>query len=143
MRRYLVVANQTLGGEHLLDKVRECVAAGPCHFHVLVPASPPHDHLTATEGQARTAAQRRMEEAVARFRQLGTDVDVDGSVGDARPAQAVADLLRHHVFDEIILSTFPPGPSRWLRQDLVHRLERMCTVPVAHIVSDRVAANAS
>ena len=40
MRRYLVVANQTLGGEHLLDKVRECVAAGPCHFHVLVPASP-------------------------------------------------------------------------------------------------------
>ncbi|HET7654536.1 MAG TPA: hypothetical protein VFK42_15980 [Acidimicrobiales bacterium] len=138
MRRYLVVANQTLGGEHLLDKVRECVAAGPSHFHVLVPASPPHDHLTATEGQARTAAERRMEEAVAAFRQLGAEVD--GSVGDARPAQAVADVLRHHVFDEIILSTFPAGPSRWLRQDLVHRLERMCTVPVTHIVADRTPA---
>lgn len=138
MRRYLVVANQTLGGEHLRDKVRECVAVGPCHFHVLVPASPPHDHLTATEGQARQAAERRMEEAVATFRQLGADAD--GSVGDARPAQAVADVLRHHVFDEIILSTFPAGPSRWLRQDLVHRLERMCTVPVTHIVADRAPA---
>lgn len=141
MRRYLVVANQTLGGDHLLDKVRACLAEGPCHFHVLVPSSPPHEHLTATEGEARTAAQRRMDDAVARFRELGAKVD--GEIGDARPAQAVADVLRHHVFDEIIVSTFPPGPSRWLRQDLPRRLERMCTVPVTHIVSDRVTATAS
>src|SRR5439155_98791 len=29
VRRYLVVANLTLGGEHLRDKVRACLAAGP------------------------------------------------------------------------------------------------------------------
>jgi hypothetical protein len=40
MRRYLVVANQTLGGQRLLDAVRSRMAAGPCHFHVLVPATP-------------------------------------------------------------------------------------------------------
>jgi hypothetical protein len=40
MRRCLVVANQTLGGDQLLACVRERMAAGPCHFHVLVPATP-------------------------------------------------------------------------------------------------------
>ena len=40
MRRYLVVANQTLGGEQLLACVRERLLAGPSHFHVLVPATP-------------------------------------------------------------------------------------------------------
>ena len=40
MRRYLVVANQTLGGDDLLARVRERLRAGPSHFHVLVPATP-------------------------------------------------------------------------------------------------------
>jgi hypothetical protein len=37
--RYLVVANQTLGGEQLLSVIRDHMAAGPCHFHLLVPAT--------------------------------------------------------------------------------------------------------
>lgn len=40
VRRYLVVANQTLGGEELWAAIRERVAAGDCHFHLLVPATP-------------------------------------------------------------------------------------------------------
>jgi len=40
MRRYLVVANQTLGGEELWAAIRERIAAGDCHFHLLVPATP-------------------------------------------------------------------------------------------------------
>jgi hypothetical protein len=40
VRRYLVVANQTLGGEELLAYVRERLEVGPSHFHVLVPATP-------------------------------------------------------------------------------------------------------
>ena len=40
VRRYLVVANQTLVGDELLRCVRERIRAGPCHFHVLVPATP-------------------------------------------------------------------------------------------------------
>ncbi len=40
MRRYLVVANQTLGGEELWAAIRERMAVGNCHFHVLVPATP-------------------------------------------------------------------------------------------------------
>jgi hypothetical protein len=52
MRRYLVVANQTLGGGHLVGKVRECLQDGPCGFHIVVPATPPRDHWTYTEGEA-------------------------------------------------------------------------------------------
>ena len=40
MRRYLVVANQTLGGEELWAAIRERMASGDCHFHLVVPATP-------------------------------------------------------------------------------------------------------
>jgi hypothetical protein len=40
VRRYLVVANQTLGGEELATEIQTRMAAGPCHFHLLVPATP-------------------------------------------------------------------------------------------------------
>jgi hypothetical protein len=40
VRRYLVVANQTLGGDELWAAIRERMADGDCHFHLLVPATP-------------------------------------------------------------------------------------------------------
>jgi hypothetical protein len=40
VRRYLVVANQTLGGEELATEIQTRMAGGPCHFHLLVPATP-------------------------------------------------------------------------------------------------------
>jgi hypothetical protein len=46
MRRYLVVANQTLGGEQLTAKLAECIDAGPSRFYLVVP-------VTNTEGSDR------------------------------------------------------------------------------------------
>jgi hypothetical protein len=40
VRRYLVVANQTLGGEELWAAIRQRMAGGDCHFHLVVPATP-------------------------------------------------------------------------------------------------------
>ena len=40
MRQYLVVANQTLGGQELLDTIRDRMSHGPAEFWVLVPATP-------------------------------------------------------------------------------------------------------
>lgn len=42
----------------------------------------------------------------------------------------------HQPFDEVILSTLPPGVSRWLKQDLPHRLERHFDIPVTHVIGD-------
>ena len=50
MRRYLVVANQTLGGEALLAKLRTLVESGPASIHILVPATHPKKQWTWTEG---------------------------------------------------------------------------------------------
>ena len=40
MHQYLVVANHTLGGQELLDAIRDRMARGPAEFWVLVPATP-------------------------------------------------------------------------------------------------------
>ena len=43
MANYLVVANETLGGEHLKAEVRRRIAAGPSSFYVIVPNTHPRD----------------------------------------------------------------------------------------------------
>jgi hypothetical protein len=134
MRRYLVVANQTLGGEHLTDKVRECLAEGPCQFYVVVPTTHDPQGWTWDEDIARAEAGKRLEAALARFRKLGADVD--GEVGDINPVDAIRDVASHREFDEIILSTLPVGRSRWLKMDLPHRVERAFSVPVTHITGN-------
>jgi hypothetical protein len=45
----------------------------------------------------------------------------------------------HRCGSSVILSTLPPGPSRWLGMDLPHRVERRFGVPVTHVV-DRASA---
>jgi hypothetical protein len=134
VRRYLVVANQTLAGRHLADTVRERLGAGPCMFHVVVPATAPADHALWTEGEAVGLAGERLELALKRFRDLGAEAD--GEVGDPSPVEAIRDALADREFDEIILSTLPPGLSRWLRQDLPHRVEKAFDLPVTHLVGE-------
>jgi GABA permease len=133
MRRYLVVANQTLGGGHLLSLLRE-LGEKPSTFHVLVPATPPVEHPW-TEAEASAIARRRLEIALERFRKVG--LEVTGEVGDARPLQAIDDVLDRESFDEIVLSTLPPRFSRWLKLDLVHRVEAAYRLPVRHVISAR------
>ncbi len=122
MRRYLVVANQTLGGEPLLREIRACRSAEPSSFHVVVPATPVTEHGTWTEGKARAVAHERLDRMLASLRAEGAAAS--GEVGDANPLLAIDDALRRHEIDEIIISTLPPGISRWLHQDLVHRVAR-------------------
>jgi GABA permease len=134
VRHYLVVANQTLGAEQLAAKVRECVQAGPCQFHIVVPATPA-DHGMQTEGHDHALAEQRLEAALVRFRELGAEVE--GEVGDGNPMLAIGDALRARKVDEIILSTLPAGPSRWLKKDLPHRVERGFGLQVTHITGAR------
>jgi hypothetical protein len=132
MPTYLIVANQTLGGAELLDKVTELNTGESCDFYLVVPATPLKEHLTWTEGEARTIAARRLEEGLGRLR--GAGVAVDGEVGDASPVLAVDDALRHREVDGVIVCTLPIGMSRWLKLSLPNRIERKHKVPVTHLV---------
>jgi hypothetical protein len=131
MRDYLVVANQTLRGEHLLDELRRRIGQGPCRFHIVVPANRNPPGWTHTLDQARAIAQERLQEAIDQFAGLGAEVD--GQVGDERPLDAMLDALRRWPCDEVILSTLPAGASRWLRMDLVSRASRVLPIPLTHV----------
>jgi hypothetical protein len=135
-RRILVVANQTACGDELLAVIETRAGDGPCHFTLLVPATPPAEHATWTEGEAKALATRRMEEALARFEDVG-GIDADGVVCDAHPVRAIDDVLLDRNYDEIILSTLPPGVSRWLKLDLPRRVEQRFALPVTTVIGSR------
>jgi hypothetical protein len=141
VRRYLIVANQTLTSPELRAAVRERLGAPPCRFHVLVPATPLKQQLAWTEGAARTVARDRLEAALAWLHAEGAITT--GSIGDADPVLAVLDALPRDQFDEIVVSTLPPGLSRWIRQDLPHRLARRTDLPVCHVVAHVTALEES
>ncbi|WP_117000590.1 universal stress protein [Desertimonas flava] len=132
MPTILIVANQTLGGEALTECIEKRRRLGPCSFYVVVPATPPKEHLTWTEGEARAIAAQRLEGCLDQLRATGADVE--GEVGDANPMLAVADAMNHHEFDAVIVATLPAGLSRWLKLSLPDRIARRYGLPVDHVV---------
>jgi len=136
MRRYLVVAHQTLASPELLSALRDRLDRGACSFHLLVPFIPAGTGVSWVEGDARIEAAEHLEEA--RLRLLGEGLAVDGEVGDSNPVLAVGDVLIREgddAFDEIIVSTLPLGISRWVHLDVPSRLRKATSTPVDHVVA--------
>jgi cell pole-organizing protein PopZ len=138
-RSILIVANQTAAGSHLLHEIRRRMEEGPCRFMLVVPATPPPGKALWTEGEANAHAHRRLEVALTKLGETGAQID--GAIGDPSPAEAVAEQLVARDYDEIIVSTLPPGISRWLKQDLPHRIERRFEIPVTHVIAQRESAS--
>ena len=132
VRRYLVVGNQTLRSARLLREMRSCASRAPARFHLIVPAEKPHGQASSTETEARTKSHERLDAALVDFSVAA--LAVDGEVGDHNVLDAVRDALERDGYDEIILSTLPPGLSRWIHADLAHRLRRRFALPVRHVV---------
>ena len=144
MRRFLVVANQTLGSGELIAALRRRMAESSCEFHFVVPPTlasgrrggdpgylgPPADEDT------KELVQRRLDGELNWLRQAG--VHVTGEVGPTDPIQAVSGVLAtRNDIDEIIVATFPRGASRWLHLDLVNRIKRQSQLPVTHVECQR------
>ncbi|HSC73263.1 MAG TPA: hypothetical protein VLB89_03780 [Gaiellaceae bacterium] len=121
----LVIANETVLGKQLLDKVRERAERGDASFLLISPQSDP------SEG-THPDAERRLRRAVAELR--GEGIDAHGQVAHPDPFTAVQEAMREERVDEIIVSTFGPEKSGWLRRDLVERL-RGEGVPVEHVMA--------
>jgi hypothetical protein len=145
MSRYLIVANQTLGGEQLVARISKLLDEGPVMLRFAVPVTdnegtqqwdyPPTDRYVPDAHQIATAlAGERLQRELARLRGLG--VDVDGEVVAPNPVQHIRDLTKQETFDEVIVSTLPQTVSRWLHRDLPHRLARALPVPVSQIEGD-------
>jgi GABA permease len=148
VRRYLIVANQTLGAEELVHFVKTRAEAEPSEFFLVVPATPSLEMVFGAEGvpavgggsvlpsspeHAHQLAQERLQTALAELQGLGATVD--GQVGHRDPVHAVEAAVRDKQFDEIVVSTLPRRMSKWLHQDLPRRLEHKTHLPVTHVGS--------
>jgi hypothetical protein len=132
-RTILVVANETLGGQALLDAVRER-ASDDVRFILCVPQNKPRAGLVIYDEAVFDAAQVRLDLALEVIRSMG--IRAIGEVGDPDPYTATIDAVREYRPEEIIISTYPETRSGWLRRDLVERVADATGLPVTHIVND-------
>jgi hypothetical protein len=123
----LVVANETVLGEPLLDRIRQRAAEGPASFLIVCPQSDPSrgDH---------PEAERRLRAALSILRSEG--IDAHGQIAHPDPFAAAMEHIEDERTDEVIVSTFPGERSGWLRRDLVGRLRAESGVPVQHVVAE-------
>jgi len=134
-RRILVVANETVGGEPLLQRVKQLASQGNTRVLVVSPALNTRlRHLASDEDPARAQARERLDRSLAELERNG--VQASGEVGDGDPLQAIEDALRTFGADEIVISTHPEGRSNWLERGVVTNARERYTVPIHHVVVD-------
>ena len=136
MADILVLANETIGGEKLLDAIRERNAQGDARFHVVVPAdaaAPRQRDLR--RGRARLGAGPRRPRARVHAR--------GGHRGRRRGRRRATRSTprwtpsREHGIDEIIVSTLPADVARaGCGATSSSALEEATGLPVEHVVVD-------
>ncbi len=120
------------------DRARRAAAAQdpragrgePASFLVVCPQSDP------TTGD-HPEAERRLKRALSQLR--GEGIDAHGQVAHPDPFSAAMDAVHDERIDEIVVSTFEPLSSGWLRKDLVDRLRSETGLPVEHVIVAKAA----
>jgi len=126
----LVVANQTVLGDELLERIRARAQQSPASFLIISPQG--------DGGGSYEEAEKRLLRAVTRLRSEG--LDAHGQISHPDPYTAVIQATEDERVDEVIVSTFPRSRSGWLRRDLVERLRTDTKLPVDHVEVDTPAA---
>jgi hypothetical protein len=125
-KRVLVVANRTAATHRLLDEVARRRKTGPCEFTLLIP-----------DVGDRKQADWTLDSALRLLRRAARG-PVEGMLGGADPFTSVCDTVRDGHFDEIIVSTLPKKTSKWLRRDLVQKIEGL-GLPVTTVTPTRMS----
>ena len=134
MKTILVVANETLGGRELLERIREHAEADDIRVAICVPRTRPRHGNIIYDEAVYDAAQVRIDLARSVLRQDG--IDSIGEPGDPDPYTAAMDAVAEYHPDAVIVSTYPATSSGWLRRDLIERVSAATSVPVEHVVAD-------
>jgi hypothetical protein len=121
----LVLANETVVGDPLLARIRERAARSSASFLIVCPQSEPNQG-------SHPEAERRLRRALTILR--GEGIEAHGQVAHPDPYTAAMQAVHDERTDEIIVSTFAPERSPWLRKNLVQRLHNDTGLPVEHVV---------
>jgi hypothetical protein len=122
----LVVANETVVGGPLLERIRTRAAESPAGFLIICPQSDP----TQSE---HPEAERRLRRVLAILRDDG--IDAHGQVAHPDPYTAAMHAIHDERVHEIIVSTFPTTRrSSWRRRDIAGRLRKATGLPVEQVV---------
>jgi hypothetical protein len=130
----LVIANETVVGDPLLERIRARAEQSPASFLIICPQSDP-------TRSAHPDAERRLRRALALLR--GTGIDAHGQISHPDPYTAAMHAIHDERIDEIIVSTFPGERSGWMRRDLVGRLQKDSGLPIEHVEVDEALVEAS
>ena len=131
----LVIANETVIGKKLLDRIRFRASVSPASFMIISPQS---DLAMAGHPEA----ERRLRRALAALR--GAGIDAHGQIAHPDPYTAAMHAVQDERVDEIIVSTFPgKARSSWLRKDVVSRIRESTNLPVEHVEVEPEAVGAA
>jgi hypothetical protein len=119
----LVVANQTVEDQHLLDLIKSRASDGRHRFVLIMPQG------EGAEGDP----YERLAHVLRRLEEAG--VDAVGQVVHPDPFTAIQNAVQWYPVDDIIISTFAPERSGWLRADLVGRVKSATGKPVEHVIA--------
>lgn len=127
VKRVLVVANRTVGGNALLRLLERLATEEPHTFTIILPQS-------GADRKAFRSAKRRLETTLEALDRAG--VDAAGQVMESDPVTAVRYALQSYPADMIVVSTLPKVTSGWLRGHVVDHIRRASGIAVEHVIVD-------
>ena len=117
----LVVANQTVAGGELVERLEALAEEGPRRFIIVVPQD--HGEGRAVQGRARAAAascSRSLEE---------DGIVAAGMIGDPDPYDATMNAVQFFHISDIVISTLPANSRSWMADKLVDRVQNATNKP--------------
>ena len=130
VKQVLVVASKTANSERLMKEIEGRAAAEDCRFTLLIP-----------DAGDREKADRTLAVVLPMMRRAAGS-PVNGLVDGPDPFESVQRAVQNGTYDEIIVSTLPRRVSKWLRRDLVTRVEGLglpVTAVIPKVVRDPTA----
>jgi hypothetical protein len=124
----LVLASKTLGGEDLLERLKQKAASGAPRLFIVVVPQPDGS------GGAPRLARARLATMLDRLHSVG--LVGSGMIGDPDPYTAAVNALELFRVDDVVISTLPDERSGWLRANLIERVQSVSSAPVEHVVVD-------
>ncbi len=129
----LVLANQTVAGPELVQRLKELHAEHDRRFIVVVPQN-------SSDGRATAAARGRLKQLVESLQSEG--IVAAGMIGDPDPFTAAMNAVGYFFISEIVISTLPEYRSKWIESGIVDRIKRQTGKPVEHVESSAEPATA-